>query len=59
MKCLIDNACKYNNLCCNFCKIKSCKDRCTDSVKNCKFFDNEKVNLKDYEEKEKKEKNYE
>lgn len=39
MNCLIRNNCENEFLCCYFCKMKKCKDRCVDNCKSCKYFD--------------------
>lgn len=43
MKCIITNSCKYKNLCCNFCDVKDCEDRCSDKHKHCRFFEDEEI----------------
>lgn len=43
MKCLIINMCENKFLCCHFCDVKRCKERCHDKHKNCKYFEKEKI----------------
>lgn len=38
MKCYISNSCNNKELCCNFCSVKKCSDRCKENHKNCKYF---------------------
>ena len=44
--CLFTNTCKSGNLCCAFCKVKDCIERCTDSVLKCKYYFGDKEALK-------------
>lgn len=37
--CLFSNDCKNVHLCCNFCTVKNCVDRCTNDHTKCRFVD--------------------
>ena len=39
VNCFFTNSCKNVQLCCNFCKIKNCEDRCHGDHTKCKFVD--------------------
>lgn len=38
MKCVLRNNCDNGYLCCNYCKKKSCENRCYDDANKCKYF---------------------
>ena len=44
--CLFTNNCKSGNLCCAFCRVKDCIERCTDSAIKCKYYFGDKEALK-------------
>lgn len=39
MKCVLTNLCENKLLCCNFCKVKKCWQRCIDDHKKCNWFE--------------------
>ena len=50
MKCILSNLCKRKHLCCNYCEIKTCDDRCYDNCKKCKWFNDKSLTEKELEE---------